>query len=398
MLSASTGERYVFVYGTLRRGDDNDITLRQPVPRFVGEACIAGTLYHLGAYPGAVLGGSGVVLGEVYAISPALERDLDELEAVYPQQTDEYAKREIPRRGGGAMFPPGLRRRRRFPAGRGRCASYGRRDAREAADFARLMAGEKAQMVFSDPPYNVKVDGFVGGLGAVKHAEFAMASGEMSQGEFEAFLRTAFTNLEAASVDGSLHYLCMDWRHMDEMLAAGRQVYRDLKNVCVWAKDSAGMGTLYRSQHELVFVWKAGTAPHINNVELGRNGRYRTNVWNCRGARKGGKKSELALHPTVKPVPLIVEAICDVTRQGDPVLDAFGGSGSTLMAAQRCRRRARLIEYEPKYVDVTLRRWMDQTREQPLLEETGETFAEVKARREAEIERAADLALGEVTQ
>ncbi len=271
-------------------------------------------------------------------------------------------------------------------------------DAREAADFARLMEGEKAQMVFSDPPYNVKVDGFVGGLGAVKHAEFAMASGEMTTGEFEAFLRTAFANLEAASVDGSLHYLCMDWRHMDEMLAAGRQVYSELKNVCVWAKDSAGMGALYRSQHELVFVWKAGTAPHINNVELGKNGRYRTNVWNCRGARKGGKKSELALHPTVKPVPLIVEAICDVTRQGDVVLDAFGGSGSTLMAAQRCRRRARLIEYEPKYVDVALRRWMDQTREQPLLEETGESFAEVKLRREAEIERAADLALGEVTR
>ncbi len=266
-------------------------------------------------------------------------------------------------------------------------------DARESADFARLMGEDRARMVFSDPPYNVPINGFVGGLGKVKHREFAMASGEMSPEQFTAFLQAAFRNAAAVSVDGALHYQCMDWRHIEEMMAAGRSVYSGLMNLCVWAKDQAGMGTFYRSQHELVFVWKVGEAPHTNNVELGKNGRYRTNVWNCRSARKTGRGSELELHPTVKPAPLIIDAIKDSSKRGEIVLDCFGGSGSTLIAAEKSRRKARLIEYEPTYCEATIRRWEKLTGREAVLEETGETFAEASARRDAEMDALADAAL-----
>ena len=266
-------------------------------------------------------------------------------------------------------------------------------DAREPADFERLMQGEKARMVFSDPPYNVPIDGFVGGLGKVKHAEFAMASGEMSPEQFTDFLATAFENAAAVSVDGAVHYQCMDWRHIEEMMTAGRRVYSDLLNMCVWSKDQAGMGTFYRSQHELVFVWKVGEAPHTNCVELGRHGRFRSNVWNCRGVRKTGAGSELALHPTVKPTTLIVDAIKDASKRGEIVLDCFGGSGSTLIAAEKARRKARLIEYEPTYCEVTIARWESLTGKKAVLEATGETFTEVKARRTAEMDALADAAL-----
>lgn len=248
-------------------------------------------------------------------------------------------------------------------------------------------------MVFSDPPYNVPIDGFVGGLGSVKHQEFAMASGEMSPEQFTDFLETAFRNAAAVSRDGAVHYQCMDWRHIEEMMAAGRRVYSQLLNLCVWAKDQAGMGTFYRSQHELVFVWKVGDAAHLNTVELGKNGRFRTNVWNCRGVRKTGRRSELELHPTVKPAPLIVDAIKDASKRGEIVLDCFGGSGSTLIAAEKAKRRARLIEYEPRYCEVTIRRWEELTGKQAVLVATGETFAEVSRRRQAEMDAAADAAL-----
>lgn len=266
-------------------------------------------------------------------------------------------------------------------------------DAREPADFDRLMKGEKARMVFSDPPYNVPIDGFVGGLGRVKHAEFAMASGEMSSEQFTDFLATAFTNAAAVSVDGAVHYQCMDWRHMEEMMAAGRRAYSGLLNLCVWAKDQAGMGTFYRSQHELVFVWKVGDAPHTNTVELGKHGRYRSNVWNERSVRKTGLASELALHPTVKPATLVIGAIKDASKRGEIVLDCFGGSGSTLIAAEKARRRARLIEYEPTYCEVTIGRWETLTGKAAVLEATGETFAEVRARRTTEMDALADAAL-----
>lgn len=268
-------------------------------------------------------------------------------------------------------------------------------DAREPGDFDLLMGDERARMVFSDPPYNVPIDGFVGGLGKVKHQDFAMAAGEMTSAQFTDFLAMAFRNAADVSVDGAVHYQCMDWRHIEEMMAAGRQVYSDLLNLCVWAKDQAGMGTFYRSQHELVFVWKVGTAAHLNTVELGKHGRFRTNVWNCRSVRKTGNSSELALHPTVKPAPLVMDAIKDASQRGDIVLDCFGGSGSTLIAAEKTRRRARLIEYEPTYCEVTVKRWENLTRKNAVLESTGETFAEVALRREAEMDARADAALDE---
>jgi DNA modification methylase len=228
----------------------------------------------------------------------------------------------------------------------------------DAAVVAALMNGEQAQMVFTDPPYNVPIAGNVGGLGATKHREFAMASGEMSQVQFIEFLRTAFANLVKFSTDGSIHFICMDWRHMAEMLAAG-SVYTEFKNLVVWAKDNGGMGTFYRSRHELIFVFKHGTAGHINTFELGQHGRYRTNVWQYRGMNSMAacRTEDLALHPTVKPVAMIVDAIKDVSERGAIVLDLFGGSGSTLIAAQKTGRRGYLCELDPIYCDRILRRW-----------------------------------------
>jgi hypothetical protein len=186
----------------------------------------------------------------------------------------------------------------------------------------------------------------------------------------------------------------MDWRHIQEMHEAGTAAYSELKNVCVWVKDNGGMGSFYRSRHELVFVWKAGTAPHLNTVELGRNGRYRTNVWEYPAASKTGSNSDLAMHPTVKPVSMIMDAIKDTSKRGEIVLDPFGGSGSTLIAAEKTKRSARLIELEPGYCEVTIRRWEQLTGEEATLAGTGETFSAVHARRGEELERACDLALG----
>jgi len=250
-------------------------------------------------------------------------------------------------------------------------------------------------MVFSDPPYNVPVDGHVGGLGKVHHEEFAMASGEMSQEEFTAFLRTVFEHEAAFSIDGAIHYQCMDWRHMREMLDAGEAAYDRLVNMCVWSKDNGGMGSFYRSRHELVFVWKAGAAPYLNTVELGRNGRYRTNVWEYRGATKTGGKAELAMHPTVKPAAMIIDAIKDTSKRSEIVLDPFGGSGSTLIAAEKAKRRARLIEIEPKYCAVTIRRWQELTGRKALLVSTGEAFADVQARRQRALDELVEAALNE---
>ncbi|MCB1420325.1 MAG: ParB N-terminal domain-containing protein [Notoacmeibacter sp.] len=222
-----------------------------------------------------------------------------------------------------------------------------------------LMDGDTATMVFSDPPYNVPIDGHVGGSGKVKHREFAFASGEMSSGQFTDFLRTAFANMAAHSRDGSIHFLCIDWRHMGEMLQAGQNVYTELKNLITWIKDNGGMGTFYRSRHELIFAWKHGTAPHINTFELGQHGRYRTNVWQYKGVNtlKAGRMDELAMHPTVKPVQMIADAIRDVSARGDIVLDLFGGSGSTLIAAHKTGRRGYLVELDPAYCDIIIRRW-----------------------------------------
>lgn len=224
---------------------------------------------------------------------------------------------------------------------------------------AILMEGELAQMVFTDPPYNVPIQGHVGGSGTIKHPEFAMASGEMTRVQFVAFLRSTVANLLAVSVDGSIHFICMDWRHMAEMLEAADGKYSELKNLIVWVKDNGGMGTFYRSRHELIFAFKKGTQPHLNSFELGQHGRYRTNVWNYKGVNtfRPGRLAELELHPTTKPVQMIADAIKDVSRRGDIVLDLFGGSGSTLIAAHKTGRKACLCELDPIYCDRIIQRW-----------------------------------------
>ena len=232
-------------------------------------------------------------------------------------------------------------------------------DALDPHWSALLMDGEQARMVFTDPPYNVPIDGHVGGSGAVKHREFAMASGEMSQSQFTSFLTQSFERLADHSVDGSIHFICMDWRHIREITQAGDQVYNELKNMITWVKDNGGMGTFYRSRHELIFAFKLGAEPHTNTFELGQYGRYRTNVWEYKGVntRRAGRMEELALHPTVKPVQMIADAIKDVSGRGEIVLDIFGGSGSTLIAAHKTGRRGYLMELDPLYGDVILERW-----------------------------------------
>ena len=248
-------------------------------------------------------------------------------------------------------------------------------DAREALSYDRLLDGAKAEFVFTDPPYNVPIDGHVGGHGAIHHRDFAMGSGEMDQKAFTAFLATVFGRLVAHTTDGSIHQICMDWRHMDEMLAAGREVYSELKNLCVWNKTNAGLGSFYRSKHELVFIWKSGSAPHINNIELGKHGRTRTNVWDYAGVNSGraGRLEELQMHPTVKPTALVADAIKDCSRRGGLVLDPFCGSGTILIAAERTGRKSRALEIDPAYVDVAVRRWQTYTGKTALLD-TGESF------------------------
>jgi DNA modification methylase len=242
-------------------------------------------------------------------------------------------------------------------------------DARDGA-FIRRVVGEdvKIDAAFMDPPYNVKISGNAVAQGS--HREFAMASGEMSEAEFRSFLGETLGNAVAVSRNGAVHFICMDWRHMYELSTACRSLYGALLNVCIWNKSNAGMGTLYRSRHELVFVYRAGTAAHLNNVELGRHGRNRTNVWDYASVNslRGSRREDLALHPTVKPTGLVADAIEDVTRRGDLVLDLFLGSGTTLIAAERIGRLCRGIEFDPAYVDVALARWTERTGREPELE------------------------------
>jgi DNA modification methylase len=238
-------------------------------------------------------------------------------------------------------------------------------------------------MVFTDPPYNVPVHGHVTSGGRTRHREFAMASGEMSPDAFTAFLTGVFERLAQHSIEGSIHFVCMDWRHLDEVGRAGRAVYAELKNLIVWVKDNGGMGTFYRSRHELVFAFKHGTAPHVNSFELGQNGRYRTNVWHYRGVTSPTREAReaLALHPTVKPVAMVADALKDTSHPGGIVLDAFCGAGTILVAAQKTGRRARAIEIDPLYCDTAVRRWQAYAHDDAILAETGETFEAVAKRR-----------------
>lgn len=253
-------------------------------------------------------------------------------------------------------------------------------DAQNPDDFAALMAGERAGMVFTDPPYNTKIDGHVSGLGKVKHREFAFGSGEMSEDAFTRFLAVTLGNIAAHMRDGAIAFVCMDWRHMGELLTAGGQAFTELKNLIVWNKTNGGMGTFYRSQHELIFAFKQGTTPHTNSFGLGENGRYRTNIWTYAGisSMSAHRAEELAMHPTVKPVALIADALRDCSRRGEIVLDAFGGSGSTLIAAEKTGRLARLIEYDPLYCDTIVRRWQAYTGKQAVLAATGQTFEDIE--------------------
>jgi len=245
--------------------------------------------------------------------------------------------------------------------------------------FNTLLQGEAAQMVLSDPPFNVKIEGHVGGAGKIHHREFAMASGEMSQPEFTAFLTKALTLLAKHSADGAINFIFMDWRHMNELQTAGAQAYNELKNLCIWNKDNGGMGSFYRSKHELVFVYKVGTKPHINNFGLGQDGRYRTNVWDYPGINslRPGRMDELAMHPTVKPVALVADAIQDCSKRRGIILDSFCGSGTTLIAAEKTGRFARGIELDPLYVDTIIRRWEAFTGESARHAESNRTFGDL---------------------
>lgn len=256
-------------------------------------------------------------------------------------------------------------------------------DARQPDDYQRLLDGAKVDLVFTDPPYNVPIDGHVCGLGRVRHREFAMGVGEMSEDVFTGFLATTLRCAADVCKEGAIAFVCMDWRHLGELLAAGRQAFSEFKNLCVWNKTNGGMGAFYRSKHELVAVFKVGGAPHTNTFGLGDTGRYRTNVWDYPGISSLGsaRDESLAMHPTVKPTALVADAIRDCSRRGEIVLDAFGGSGTTLIAAETCGRSGRLIEFDPLYCDVIVRRYERLTGKPARLLATNETFDAVAGAR-----------------
>lgn len=258
-------------------------------------------------------------------------------------------------------------------------------DATLPESYERLLGPDRAAMVFADPPYNVKIAGNVGGLGRFKPREFLQASGEMSKPEFTAFLRCVFRNLVRFSASGSIHYQCMDWRHMAEMLDASDGVYSELKNLVVWNKGVGAMGTFYRSAHELIFAFKSGKGKHINTFGLGEGGRYRTNVWSYPGANtfRKGRKQDLEAHPTVKSLAMVMDAILDCSNRGDLILDPFSGSGTTLIAAHKTRRVGAAIELDPIYVDTGLCRLIAACG-QPAVHEDGRTFDAVAEDRRAE--------------
>jgi len=262
-------------------------------------------------------------------------------------------------------------------------------DATSEAAFDILMREQLAHVVFIDPPYNVRVDGHVSGKGKIRHREFAQASGELSREEFIRFLSDSCAVLAKHSKNGAIHFVCMDWRHVDELIAAGRDVYTELKNIAVWVKSNPGMGSLYRSQHELVFVFKSGTGRHTNNIELGKHGRNRANVWQYDSASTQGRKGNnlLELHPTAKPVQLVMDALLDCSQRGEIVLDSFLGSGTTLLAAERTGRICRGIELDPLYVDTAIRRWQNLTGRDAVRTSDGKIFRQIEAEKEQNDER-----------
>lgn len=259
-------------------------------------------------------------------------------------------------------------------------------DARNPQDYETLLQGERAAMGFADPPYNVRINGHVCGKGQVHHREFAEASGEMTPEEFQAFLTETFHLCAHHSGDNAIWYAMIDWRHIGEMLAAGLAALGPQINLCVWAKTNAGMGSLYRSQHELVFVFANANTRRRNNVQLGKFGRNRSNLWTYPGVNtfRPGRMEELQAHPTPKPVALVEDAILDVSARGEIVLDPFMGAGSTLIAAERAGRVARGLEIDPLYVDVILLRWRAETGDEPVRAGDGRPLAEIEAEAQPE--------------
>jgi DNA modification methylase len=255
-------------------------------------------------------------------------------------------------------------------------------DSTKSEIYERLLGEQRADLVNVDPPYNVPVDGYISGWGKQKHREFAMATGEMTDEEFLEFLSNTFKNLTAYSRDGSIHYVFIDWKHVYDVITAGRQHYSEFKNLCVWNKDNAGMGAFYRNKHELVCVFKNGSKPHINNFELGQHGRARSNVWDYPAVRTFFKDSEtgerrdglMRLHPTPRPVAMLMDIFLDCSKRGDIVMEPFIGSGTALLAAEKTGRRCYGIDMEPRYIDLAIRRWQNLTGKHAVNTKTGQQF------------------------
>jgi hypothetical protein len=295
------------------------------------------------------------------------------IEGLAAETDDDDPADALPTQTGPAVTSPGDQ----WPLGRNRA---GCGNALEEDSYAALMQDEKAAMAFIDTPFNVPIQGHVSGLGAIRHREFAMGCGEMNSDQFGAFLTRIFSLLARYSLDGAIHFICMDWRHMTEVLAAGAQVYTELKNLCVWLKNHTGMGAFYRSRHELIFVYKHGRAPHRNNIMLGKYGRDRTNVWSYPSPRTLSEEGNLlGMHPTPKSVRMVADAILDCTSRGDIVLDSGLGSGTSVIAAERTGRRCFGLELDPLYVDTIVRRWQAYTGEQARLASSGRSFHELEA-------------------
>jgi DNA modification methylase len=253
----------------------------------------------------------------------------------------------------------------------------------ESSTYKTLFESRKAQIAFLDPPYNLRIDGNVSGHGGIQRREFLMASGEMTEAEFTAFLAASLRFASRHTSSGSVHFICIDWRHMSELLAAGKEIYNSLLNLCVWSKGRGGLGSFYKSSHELIFVFKNGEGKHRNNIQLGRYGRDRTNVWNYPAINAFSSRDDegkiLDVHPTLKPVALVADALLDCSARGDVVLDSFLGSGTTLIAAERVGRVCHGIEIDPRYVDVAIRRWQRHTGDRAIHAATKKCFDDLAA-------------------
>lgn len=320
-------------------------------------------------------------LGELSVLLPECDFDL-EITGFEPAEVDSLLGDLVDPEGDPADEVPAIAKRAVSKSGDVWQLGHHRLmcgDARQEGNYKALLGKERAGMVFTDPPYNVRINS-VQGRGRIRHREFAAASGEMSPADYSRFLSDALSLAAKYSIDGAIHYVFIDWRHVTELKTAGAEVYGEPKNLIVWVKTNAGQGSFYRSQHELILVFRNGDAPHVNNFELGQYGRNRSNVWHYAGVNtfRAGRLDDLSVHPTVKPVALVADAMRDCSRRGDIVLDPFMGSGTTILAAERVGRRGFGLEIDPLYVDAAVRRWQAYTGRDAVLEATGEPFDEAE--------------------